>query len=196
MTDDNEGILIGGDELFDTKRYYKHYLFMLNKYVPHYEKPISFFLSCSKYKPFYLSPYRRLFTSMLSKKIGIREISQIYTVSEPAIIIPEELDDTIITNYDFPPENLKEYGKNIFIKRLSKVLPKLFNAHQINFYVLPKHHREIFESAVEEILQNEDINNVDKILISSKIKYAPPVTYNLPKTKEIIIETLRGISLK
>ncbi|MFW9922341.1 MAG: DUF5591 domain-containing protein [Candidatus Thorarchaeota archaeon] len=189
MNKDSE-FLIGGDELFDVPRFVNHHDFMLKSYIPIKEKQYSFFLSCSKYKPYYKSPYRRLFYSMLSKNLDIRDKSQIYTVSEPAIIVPEELDDTNITAYDFPPENLTDKGKEIFILRLSNILPKLILAHEHSFYVLPRHHRAIFEQALERIYTNHMIPDLDKTLIISRVTYAPPLTYNLPKAKMIISETL------
>ena len=147
-------------------------------------------MSCSKHKPFYKSPYRRVFNSMIKKNLKIRENSQIYTISEPAILVPEELDDTNITQYDFPPANLQEEGRNIFIERLANVLPKYLLAHEQMFYVLPKHHRSIFEASINKILEDNINNKIDKTLIASRVKYAPPLTYNLPKAKVIIAQTL------
>ncbi len=183
--------LIGGDELFQEPRFVKHYKFMIEDYIPNVEKPIAFFLSCSKHKPYNKSPYRRVFQAMLNKKLSIRDLSQIYTVSEPAIIVPEELDDTNITKYDFPPNEMKEEGRNIFIERLSILLPKLIHAHKYSFYILPKHHRGIFEQAIKNIIQNKKQSKLTENMLSSKVKYAPPVTYNLPKVREIVERTLK-----
>ncbi|NHJ84532.1 MAG: hypothetical protein FK734_03670 [Asgard group archaeon] len=181
-----DDFLFGGDELFDNPRFVKHFTFMLNDYqTPN--KPIAFFLSCSKYKPYYKSPYRRVFNAMIEKKIVIREISHYYTISEPAIIIPEELDDTKVTHYDFPPEKMEEKGKRVFIERLTILLPKIIDAHELSFYILPKHHRGIFEKAMENIIES---NTKKYSNITSKVIYAPPLTYNLPKAKEIIIQKL------
>lgn len=183
--------LEGGDELFQAPRFVNHYNFMLNEYIPIKEKPIAFFLSCSKHKPYYKSPYRRVFYAMLDSKLKIRDISQIYTISEPAIVVPEEFDDTKITKYEFPPSKMKQEGKDIFIKRLSNILPKLIKAHEYLFYILPKHHRSIFEKAINEVIQNEKNKSVDTKDFLSRIIYAPPLTYNLPKTRVIIENTLK-----
>ena len=191
MANKDDEFLIGGDELFNNPRYVKHYHYMKNDYFPNIEKPISFFLSCSKHKPYYKSPYRRVFYSMLSKNLQIKDISQIYTISEPAIVVPEELDGTNITHYDFPPEKLTIKGQRIFIERLSNILPKLLIAHKHSFYILPKHHRTIFEKALEVIKQGNVLSDKQKEIILSRVKYAPPLTYNLPKAKEIIINTLK-----
>ena len=193
--DTSDDFLIGGDELFQEPRFVKHYEFMINDYIPNVEKPIAFFLSCSKHKPYNKSPYRRVFHAMLNKKLSIRDLSQIYTVSEPAIIVPEEFDDTNITKYDFPPDEMKEEGRSIFIERLAVVLPKLIHAHKYSFYVLPKHHRKIFEQALEKIIQNKKESKLSEKLLSSKVKYAPPVTYNLPKVREIVKTTLKNNNL-
>ena len=193
--DTSDDFLTGGDELFQEPRFVKHYKFMIDDYIPNIEKPIAFFLSCSKHKPYNKSPYRRVFHAMLNKKLSIRDLSQIYTVSEPAIIVPEEFDDTNITKYDFPPDEMKEEGRNIFIERLSLILPKLIHAHKYSFYVLPKHHRKIFEQALENIQQNKKQSKLSEILLSSKVKYAPPVTYNLPKVREIVETTLKNNNL-
>ena len=190
--DTSDDFLIGGDELFHEPRFVKHYKFMIEDYIPNIEKPIAFFLSCSKHKPYNKSPYRRVFHAMLNKKLSIRDLSQIYTVSEPAIIVPEEFDDTNITKYDFPPNEMKDEGRSIFIERLSVVLPKLILAHKYSFYVLPKHHRKIFEQALENILQNRKQSKLSEKLLSSKVKYAPPLTYNLPKVREIVETTLKN----
>ncbi|NHJ85514.1 MAG: hypothetical protein FK734_08630, partial [Asgard group archaeon] len=180
--DTQDDYLIGGDELFHVPRFVDHFNYMLQEYAPPKGKPIVFFLSCSKYKPYYKSPYRRVLNAMIEKSIGIREISHYYTISEPAVLIPEELDDTNITRYDFPPENMKAEGKQIFIERLSQVLPKIISAYEIGFYILPKHHRGIFEKALAlSFKENKFISE-----IAPKIIYAPPLTYNLPKAKEII----------
>lgn len=189
MVDENT-YLIGGDELFHHPRFVKHYEYMLSEYSPNSTKPIAFFMSCSKHKPFYKSPYRRVFNSMIKKNLNIREKSQIYTISEPAILVPEELDDTNITQYDFPPKNMLEEGKQIFIERLAKVLPKCLLAHEYIFYILPKHHRGIFEASLNKILENNINIKIDKTLIASRVKYAPPLTYNLPKAKAVIAQTL------
>lgn len=184
--DPSNEFLTGGDELFNNPRFVMHFNYMLNDYIPPTDKPIAIFLSCSKYKPYYKSPYRRVFNAMIEKKLKIRDLSHIYTVSEPAIIIPEEMDDTNITKYDFPPNKLQKYGKEIFIDRLIKILPKIFRVHKISFYILPKHHREIFEGALKEILKNNK-NNLKK----KQIIYAPPLTYNMPKARKIIEDALK-----
>lgn len=194
MTDEIE-FLTGGDELFNEPRFVDHYSFMRDSYIPRIDKPIAFFLSCSKHKPYSKSPYRRVFYAMLEKKIGIKKISQIYTVSEPAIIVPEELEETNITHYDFPPQNLQDKGKEIFIQRLSEVLPKLIQAHKFSFYILPKHHRTIFELALSKISNNNVLRTSDKIHIPSRVKYAPPLTYNLPKARKIITEVLETFNI-
>ncbi|NHJ33602.1 MAG: hypothetical protein FK732_12145 [Asgard group archaeon] len=193
--DISNDFLVGGDELFQEPRFVKHYNFMIEDYIPNFEKPIAFFLSCSKHKPYNKSPYRRVFHAMLKKKLSIRDLSQIYTVSEPAIIVPEELDDTNITRYEFPPNEMKEEGRIIFIDRLSILLPKLIHAHKYSFYILPKHHRGIFEQALKIILKNKKESKLTEKKLSSKVKYAPPLTYNLPKVKEIVETTLKNSKL-
>lgn len=186
---DESKFLIGGDELFHHPRFIKHYEFMLKQYVPN-NKPVAFFLSCSKHKPFYKSPYRRVFNAMITKNLNIRDISHVYTVSEPAILVPEEFDDTDVSQYDFPPAAMQAEGKEIFIERLATVLPKHILAHEKIFYILPKHHRGIFEAALERITEINHHKKISKTLIASRIKYAPPLTYNLPKAKAIIAQTL------
>ena len=122
MSDQNNyrqnNTLVGGDELFFHNRFTNHFIYMKNEWKPRYSKPIAFFLSCSKHKPYYKSPYRRLFNAMLSKKLGLTDVSQIYTVSEPAVLVPREMEDSLVTAYDFPPENLGVEGRKIFTKRL------------------------------------------------------------------------------
>ncbi len=193
--DGSDDFLIGGDELFQESRFVNHYNYMINDYIPNIEKPIAFFLSCSKHKPYNKSPYRRVFHSMLNKTLALRDLSQIYTVSEPAIIVPEELDNSSITRYEFPPNKLKDEGRAIFIERLSFLLPKLIQAHKYSFYILPKHHREIFEKALKIIIENKNISKLSEKQLSSKVKYAPPLTYNLPKVREIVETTLKNSKL-
>jgi len=188
--DSGDELLIGGDELFFSERFVLHYEFMLKDYSPNTDKPLAFFMSCSKYKPYNRSPYRRVFNAMLDKKLGLKEVSQIYTISEPAIIVPEEFDETNITRYDFPPEQLQEEGREIFVTRLASLLPKLLSAHRVVFYILPRHHRSIFEEALAKAeihLENGK---------PSKIIYAPPLTYNLPKARAIIEQTLLESNFK
>ena len=194
MNDDSE-FLIGGDELFFVSRFEDHFKFMVNDYIPNTAKPIAIFMSCSKHKPFYKSPYRRVFYAMLNKNLQIRDISQIYTISEPAIIVPEELDDTNVSKYDFPPDQMKEKGRKVFIERLTEVLPKLILAHKVSFYVLPKHHRGIFEKALEKIVEKHPRNKtlIEKIAVN--VKYLPPLTYNIPKAKEGIKQYLENYKI-
>ncbi len=191
VMDSGDELLIGGDELFFTERFIAHYNFMLEDYVPNYDKPIAFFLSCSKHKPYNRSPYRRVLNAMLEKKIGIRDLSQFYTISEPAIVVPEELDETNITQYDFPPDLMKAEGREIFVNRLANLLPKLLAAHKILFYILPRHHRGIFEEALAKARTGPNAK-----LLTRKLVYAPPLTYNLPKARKIIEETLLENSFK
>ncbi|MEA2069793.1 MAG: DUF5591 domain-containing protein [Asgard group archaeon] len=185
MSQDSD-FLVGGDELFHNKRFVEHYQFMKKEYIPRISRPIAFFMSCSKHKPFYTSPYRRVFNSMLEKKLSIKTLTQIYTISEPAIVVPEELDGTPIVHYDFPPSNLGEEGRQIFVNRLSKILPKLLESHRYCFYVLPKHHRKIFENTLDKIENIYKKQNKDFKKLEQKISYAPPVIYNLPKVREVI----------
>ena len=189
--DDDNAFLVGGDELFDHPRFKNHYEFMRTKYTPDSSKPVAIFLSCSKHKPYYKSPYRRVFNSMLKKNLNIWDKIKIYTISEPAILVPEELDDTEVTKYDFPPANLQTNGKEIFIERLATILPKYIHAHETIFYILPKHHRSIFEASLNKIIEDKVDAKIDKTLIAAKITYAPPLTYNIPKAKTIIARTLK-----
>jgi predicted RNA-binding protein len=194
MSQDEVDFLIGGDELFHHPRFEKHYSFMKEDYSPPNDKPIAFFMSCSKHKPFYKSPYRRVFYAML-KKLQIKDISQIYTVSEPAILVPEELDGSPVSMYDFPPEHLGKKGRELFVDRLATLLPKIFEEHKLSFYVLPKHHRAIFEDSLAFIsATNTDINTHDKIT-SNSIIYAPPVIYNIPKARAIIEKNIARLQI-
>lgn len=183
--DSSDEFLVGGEELFNNPRFVNHFNYMLKEYIPPTDKPIALFLSCSKHKPYYKSPYRRVFNAMIEKKLQIRDLTQIYTISEPAIIVPEEMDDTNITKYDFPPDKLLIEGKKTFIERLVKILPKILRAHKISFYILPKHHREIFECALSKIPEKSKND-----LMKKQIIYAPPLTYNLPKARKIIEDVL------
>lgn len=181
MADMSTKILTGGNILFFHKRFINHYNYLLDQYEPPRKLPFAFYLSCSKYKPYYKSPYHRIFRGSLKKRLGIESLYQKYTVSEPAIIVPRELEDSSVTQYDFPPEQLGDEGQRIFIERLANVLKRLTSKHQFHFYLLPKHHRRIFEEAI----QLADLNG-------TTFTYAPPGIFNLPKVRKLVREAVIG----
>ncbi|MCS7111491.1 MAG: DUF5591 domain-containing protein, partial [Ignisphaera sp.] len=74
---------------------------------------------------------------------------QRYIISEPMVLVPRELDIYYpFANYDYPPKELTERDKEMFVGLLSSVLPKLKN-HKKIIAILPKHHRNIFIAALK-----------------------------------------------
>ncbi len=104
-------------------------------------------LPCSSVKPYRLSPTHQIVEKRLSNSYAHNKI-QVYVLSEPMILVPRELDIYYpFANYDYPPKELDQKHRNMFIEILSNVLKKLeYHKHIVAF--LPKHHMNILQNAL------------------------------------------------
>ncbi len=118
-------------------------------------------LPCSSVKPYRLSATHRVAESLIDK-YGLRNSVQVYILSEPMIIVPRELDIYYpFANYDYPPSELDDIYREIFIDILSTILPKLRYYRRI-VAILPKHHRNILIKSIEKVNHVDlDIEVVD-----------------------------------
>jgi len=89
------------------------------------------------------------------KKHDLDDLVQQFILSEPLAVCPRELEETFpAANYDFPPEQLGDKGREEFILRLriflQKRAQKMYGIH-VGF--MPNHHKRIFLEASAELLE-------------------------------------------
>lgn len=144
-------ILKGGDELFshpDVQHFFNRFLV---NWIS--SKPIALFLGCSKHKPFSNSFIHKKVIGLL-KKHEFDSIVQEYIISEPLVICPREWEEFYpAAHYDFPPEDMTEAGRNIFVKRLRHAVSSIRDYHQYFMIFAPNHHKHIILEAVPEDLR-------------------------------------------
>ncbi len=113
----------------------------------HSEKPIALLLPCTSVKPYSRSATHRLAYALL-RKYGLETKVQVYSVSEPMLLVPRELEECYPFNsYDYPPALMTESEKEEFAELLSVVLQKVAKLHIRVVAVLPKHHFRILTRA-------------------------------------------------
>lgn len=111
-------------------------------------KSYALILPCSRVKPYRISRLHNQLEHLLDR-YGLDNSIQRYIVSEPMVLVPRELDIYYpFANYDYPPEELTERDREIFIELLASTLPKLKN-HRGILAVLPKHHKNILITALK-----------------------------------------------
>jgi len=108
------------------------------------------------------------------KKHRLDDVVQQFIVSEPLTICPRELEKVFpAANYDFPPQELGEKGRRIFISRLRVFLEKYHDHYNFHVGFMPNHHKKIFIEASNELFDT---------------RYIPYNLYNLPKLLRILKE--------
>jgi predicted RNA-binding protein len=110
-------------------------------------KPFALLLPCTSVKPYSLSATHKLAYSIL-RKHNIENVIQVYSVSEPMLLVPKELEECYPFNsYEYPPKLMTEKEREKFILLLTIPLKKLEEMHTRIVAVLPKHHYNIVNKA-------------------------------------------------
>jgi predicted RNA-binding protein len=111
------------------------------------DKAVAMFLPCTSVKPYSRSATHRLAYALL-KKYGLEEKVQVYSVSEPMLLVPKELEECYPFNsYDYPPAKMSEAEKEEFSELLVPFLRKVSSQHERLIAVLPRHHYKVVEKA-------------------------------------------------
>ncbi|ACP34172.1 conserved hypothetical protein [Sulfolobus islandicus Y.G.57.14] len=113
------------------------------------DKEIGLLLPCTVVKPYSLSPTHKIAYATLNK-YNLEEKVQVYSVSEPMLLVPKELEECYpFNNYDYPPRLMSKEEKEEFIMLLTKPLIKVSMLHNRLIGILPRHHYEIVKRAAE-----------------------------------------------
>jgi len=172
-------VLKGSDDLFFNEYVYSFYRRVLEVWEPP-QKDIALYMGCSHHKPFSKSFIHLKLIRML-KKHNLDDFVQQFIVSEPLTICPRELEETFpAANYDFPPEQLGEKGREEFVTRLRTFLRKrATRTYEFHVGFMPNHYKEIFMQAAKGLLQAQ---------------YVPYNLYYLPKLLALLndLKTKRG----
>jgi len=111
-------------------------------------KPLALILPCTSVKPYMLSATHRLAESIIKREKLSDQVVK-YTLSEPMILVPEEVEVYYpFANYNYPPHLLGDSERELFVKLLSAVLRKIIGVHKRIVAVLPKHHERILRDAL------------------------------------------------
>ncbi|MEM1627281.1 MAG: DUF5591 domain-containing protein [Sulfolobaceae archaeon] len=112
-------------------------------------KPYALLLPCTSIKPYSLSRTHKAAYSIL-KKSGRESEVQVYSISEPMLLVPREFEECYpFNNYDYPPHLMSDEEKEEFISLLIEPLKRISGMHKKVLGVLPKHHYEIVKKASE-----------------------------------------------
>ncbi|MEM3845227.1 MAG: DUF5591 domain-containing protein [Candidatus Parvarchaeota archaeon] len=127
----------------------KWHEYFLNNW--HSEKEIALLLPCTSVKPYNRSATHKLAYSLL-RKYKLEDKVQVYSVSEPMLLVPRELENCYPFNsYDYPPSLMTEEEKQEFIRLLSIALSHVHKIHKRIIAVLPKHHYKIVYEASKNV---------------------------------------------
>ena len=127
----------------------KWHEYFLNNW--HSNREIALLLPCTSVKPYNKSATHKLAYSLL-RKYKLEDKVQVYSVSEPMLLVPRELENCYPFNsYDYPPSLMTEEEKQEFIRLLSIALSHIHNIHKRIIAVLPKHHYKIVYEASKNI---------------------------------------------
>ncbi|MBW9140853.1 MAG: DUF5591 domain-containing protein [Candidatus Aramenus sp.] len=111
------------------------------------DKDVALLLPCTSVKPYSRSATHRLAYALL-KKYGLEGRVQVYSVSEPMLLVPKELEECYPFNsYDYPPARMTEAEKEEFSELLVPFLRKVSSQHRSLVAVLPRHHYKVVEKA-------------------------------------------------
>ena len=143
--------LTGGDDLFFHPAVQNFFNNFLMNWIS--DKPIALFLGCSKHKPFSNSFIHKKVMGLL-KKHEFDSIVQEYIISEPLVICPREWEEIYpAAHYDFPPEDMTDIGRNIFIERLRNAVGSIRDYHHYFMVFAPNHHKHIILESIPEDIE-------------------------------------------
>ena len=145
-------------DLFDHPHVRLWHKFLLNYFSPF--KPHALIMPCTSIKPYRLSPTHKIVITKLNK-YQLTEYVAVYILSEPMVLVPQELDIYYpFANYEYPPRELNDSRKSLLIQLLSKILPKL-RIHKYIVAILPRHHKYILINALNLIKEKPNILIID-----------------------------------
>jgi len=139
-------ILKGGDELFFHPDVVSFYSSVIKEWRS--EKEVALLLGCTKHKPYSSSFIHKKIIGMLNKHNLTSKVQE-YIVGEPLVVVPREWETKYpAAHYDFPPSEMTESGRNVFVSRLNHFFRKAIEMHSIFIIFAPNHHREIILDAI------------------------------------------------
>ncbi len=134
-----------GEDLFINPTVRRWHEFFVQSYES--TKPLALLLPCTSMKPYSRSATHRLAYSIIKRK-NLDEYVQIYSVSEPMLLVPREVEECYPFNsYEYSPKVMTAQEKDEFVDLLRKPLAKIANQHKIIAGVLPAHHYSIVDRA-------------------------------------------------
>ena len=99
-------------------------------------------MPCTAKKPYGSSPTHKIAYAIAGPRV------QVYSVSEPMLLVPREFEECYPFNgYDYPPELMTEEERDEFVELLSRALSSVSKYHVQMIAVLPSHHRRVLEEA-------------------------------------------------
>ncbi len=141
------------DDLFNhpvVKKWHEYFMEFWNS-----DKGLAIILPCTSIKPYSKSATHKLAYSII-KKLDLDV--QVYSVSEPMLLVPRELEECYPFNsYDYPPSKMTKEEKEEFVELLIDPLTKISKLHRRIVGILPKHHYNVVKRASELA----DINNIE-----------------------------------
>ncbi|MDP7983078.1 MAG: DUF5591 domain-containing protein [Conexivisphaerales archaeon] len=103
---------------------------------------VALLLPCTAKKPYGNSPTHKIAYAIAGPRV------QVYSVSEPMLLVPRELEECYpFDGYDYPPELMTKEEREEFIGLLARALSSVSRYHGYMVAVLPSHHRRILEEA-------------------------------------------------
>jgi predicted RNA-binding protein len=143
-------ILSGGDELFNNPHVLDFYQSVIDEWSS--TKKIALLMACSKSKPYSNSMMHKKVQGLI-KKHQYEERIQQYIIGEPLIAVPREWEEKYpAANYEFPPNEMTEKGRKIFVNRLKIFIKKISNMHDQFIIFTPNHHRQIILESVNSLI--------------------------------------------
>lgn len=154
-----------GLDLFKHPMVEKWHQFFLSNYKSN--RPLALLLPCTSIKPYNRSATHRLAYSII-KKAGVEDFIQVYSVSEPMLLVPREFEDCYPFNsYEYSPKVMSKEEKEEFIDLLRQPLHKIIETHNVIVGVLPKHHYSIVSRSLSSEVANFSLFKYDKLAFKS-----------------------------
>ena len=175
----NNAILTGGDNLFLEKSVIDYYDNLMNHW--NFDgKKYALLMGCTMHKPFSTSFIHNKVIKMLEKNNLSNKIQQ-YIIGEPMVVSPREWEAIYpAAHYDFPPEEMTEIGRKIFVERLREFFIKANKHYEVFISFTPNHHKRIIIEAAKDI--------INPIYVSYNI-------YKLPTLRDTLIEVVQNESI-
>jgi predicted RNA-binding protein len=165
-------ILSGGDKLFNNPHVLDFYQNVIDEWSS--TKKIALLLGCSKSKPYSDSMMHKKIQGLIKKHQYDEKIQQ-YIIGEPLIAVPREWEKKFpAANYEFPPDEMTEKGRKIFVNRLKIFIKKVSKMHNQFIIFTPNHHRQIIlectDSLIDPVVVPYNIFQLPKLLAAIQEK--------------------------